>query len=103
MLGLARRARTLSGSDNLCLAGGVALNVLANARILREAGFRNVWVQPAAGDSGGCTRAGTHLYPTVLRHSDRHSLEAGHLRPGLSQGQMPAFPAWQGVFYTGLP
>ncbi|HYW86960.1 MAG TPA: carbamoyltransferase N-terminal domain-containing protein, partial [Chloroflexota bacterium] len=47
MLGLARRARGLSGSDNLCLAGGVALNVLANTCILREAGIRSLWVQPA--------------------------------------------------------
>ncbi|HET6319290.1 MAG TPA: carbamoyltransferase N-terminal domain-containing protein, partial [Chloroflexota bacterium] len=42
MLGVARRARELTQSDSLCMAGGVALNVLANARILREAGFRNV-------------------------------------------------------------
>ncbi len=67
MLGVAQRARQLSGSDNLCLAGGVALNVLANARILRESGFRQVWIQPAAGDAGGCLGAATYLYHTVLR------------------------------------
>src|SRR5207302_9992939 len=66
MLGLTRRARELSGSKNLCLAGGVALNVLANSRVLREAGFEQVWVQPAAGDSGGCVGAATYLYHTVL-------------------------------------
>ena len=57
LLGLARRARALTGSPNLCLAGGVALNALANARLLREAGFARVFVQPAAGDAGGALGA----------------------------------------------
>jgi carbamoyltransferase len=57
LLGLARRARELTGSRNLCLAGGVALNALANARIQREAGFDRVFVQPAAGDAGGALGA----------------------------------------------
>jgi carbamoyltransferase len=57
LLGLARRARVLTGSPNLCLAGGVALNALANARIQREAGFDRVFVQPAAGDAGGALGA----------------------------------------------
>jgi carbamoyltransferase len=57
MLGLARRARTETGSKNLCLAGGVALNCVANARIAREAGFESVFVQPAAGDAGGALGA----------------------------------------------
>lgn len=57
LLGLARRARELSGSANLCMAGGVALNALANARIQAEAGFERVFVQPAAGDAGGALGA----------------------------------------------
>ncbi len=57
MLGLARRARSETGSSNLCLAGGVALNCVANARIAREAGFDGVFVQPAAGDAGGALGA----------------------------------------------
>src|SRR5207245_610939 len=72
MLGLSRRVRSLSGSDNLCLAGGVALNVLANARILRESGFRHIWIQPAAGDAGGCLGAATYLYHTILRNARRY-------------------------------
>ena len=46
-----------TGSENLCLAGGVALNCVANGRILREGPFRQLFVQPAAGDSGGCLGA----------------------------------------------
>jgi carbamoyltransferase len=57
LLGLARRARALTDSKHLCLAGGVALNALANARLQRESGFARVFVQPAAGDAGGALGA----------------------------------------------
>lgn len=57
MLGLARRARRTTGLSSLCLAGGVALNAVANARIARESGFSRVFVQPAAGDAGGALGA----------------------------------------------
>src|SRR5665213_2401371 len=53
VLGLAGRARDLTGCSNLCLAGGVALNCVANGRILREKIFDHLWIQPAAGDAGG--------------------------------------------------
>jgi carbamoyltransferase len=52
MLRLARTLHKRTGSKNLCLAGGVALNCVANGRILREGPFENVWIQPAAGDAG---------------------------------------------------
>jgi carbamoyltransferase len=57
LLGLARRALAQTGARNLCLAGGVALNGLANARLLRESGCERVFVQPAAGDAGGAVGA----------------------------------------------
>ena len=57
IIGLARQARRATGCDDLCLAGGVALNCVANARILRESGFARVFVQPAAGDAGGALGA----------------------------------------------
>lgn len=53
MLRLARHARQLTGQKNLCLAGGVALNCVANGRILHEKIFDRLWIQPAAGDAGG--------------------------------------------------
>jgi carbamoyltransferase len=70
MLGLARAARQRTGAPALCLAGGVALNAVANARLLREAGFARVFVQPAAGDAGGALGA------AILG-----SLELGDRRP----------------------
>lgn len=48
---------SVTGSDNLCLAGGVALNSAANGRVRRESPFENVWIQPAAGDDGGALGA----------------------------------------------
>ena len=62
---LARTARKELGAEYLCLAGGVALNCVANGKILREGIFRDIWVQPAAGDAGGAlgaALAGWHLY-----------------------------------------
>ena len=63
LLERARWLRETTGARNLCIAGGVALNCVANGRIVREAGFDNVWIQPAAGDNGiaiGCAYYG-HL------------------------------------------
>ena len=53
MLRMARTAQRTTGLDRLCLAGGVALNSVANGRIAREGPFREIWIQPAAGDAGG--------------------------------------------------
>jgi carbamoyltransferase len=61
LLARARWLRETTGAKNLCLAGGVALNCVANGRVAREAGFENVWIQPAAGDDGiaiGCALYG---------------------------------------------
>jgi carbamoyltransferase len=57
MVGLARRVRAATGAEALCLAGGVALNAVANARVGREAGFSALFVQPASGDAGGALGA----------------------------------------------
>ena len=57
MLRLARSLRREHGLDKLCLAGGVALNCVANGKILRDGAFSNIWVQPAAGDAGGAVGA----------------------------------------------
>jgi carbamoyltransferase len=62
---MGRIARDLArtyGIDNLCLAGGVALNCVANGKILREAAFKRIWIQPAAGDAGGSVGAALAAY-----------------------------------------
>ncbi len=102
MVGLTRQARSLTGSDNLCLAGGVALNVLANAKILRESGFLNVWIQPAAGDSGGCIGAATQLYHSVLRQPRTWTMTDAYLGPGYSNDEIGAFLSELDVSHTVL-
>jgi carbamoyltransferase len=57
VLRLASKARRELSADYLCMAGGVALNCVANGRVLRECGFRDIWIQPAAGDAGGALGA----------------------------------------------
>ena len=53
MLKMARYAHQETGMKRLCMAGGVALNCVANGRVLREVPFEDIWIQPAAGDAGG--------------------------------------------------
>jgi carbamoyltransferase len=57
VLRMARTAHGLTGASSLCLAGGVALNAVANGRVVREGPFDSVWIQPAAGDAGGALGA----------------------------------------------
>ncbi|MCG8591235.1 MAG: carbamoyltransferase [Proteobacteria bacterium] len=66
VLRIARHAHELTGMKNLCMAGGVALNCVANGRVLREGPFENVWIQPAAGDAGGALGAATFVWHQLL-------------------------------------
>jgi carbamoyltransferase len=75
--------------SNLCLAGGVALNCVANGKVLRDGAFKNIWIQPAAGDAGGAlgaALAGSHLgfqKPRVVNPSD--SMQGALLGPAYDQ------------------
>ena len=62
VLKIAKRAFDLTKCDNLCLAGGVALNCVANSKILKEKIFKNIWIQPASGDAGGSIGAALYGY-----------------------------------------
>ena len=71
-----------TGMRNLCLAGGVALNCVANGRILREGPFDDIWIQPAAGDAGGALGAALYVWYQLLgnaRARSRHDSMAGSL------------------------
>lgn len=67
LLERAKWLRETTGAKNLCMAGGVALNCVANGRIQREAGFDNVWIQPAAGDDGIAIGCAYYGYLEVLK------------------------------------
>jgi len=73
LLNLAKHAKAATGSDFLCLAGGVALNCVANGKLLRENLFKDIWIQPAAGDAGGALGAALavwHEYAGNPRSAD---------------------------------
>ncbi len=65
---LAKHARRVTNSKNLVLAGGVALNCVANSKILRGELFENIWVQPASGDAGGSLGVALALYYQELKN-----------------------------------
>ncbi|MCH2186762.1 hypothetical protein MK280_12920, partial [Myxococcota bacterium] len=66
VLKIAHHAHSLTGSKNLVMAGGVALNCVANGRVLREGPFENLWIQPAAGDAGGALGAALFTWHQLL-------------------------------------
>jgi carbamoyltransferase len=76
VLRLARNVQRETGNDYLCLAGGVALNCVANGRILREGPFKGIWIQPAAGDAGGALGAALAIWHQYL---DKPRQRAGKL------------------------
>ena len=67
VLRLTRSLAAETGMRNLCLAGGVALNCVANGKVLRDGAFERIWIQPAAGDAGGAVGAALGLYHLDLR------------------------------------
>jgi carbamoyltransferase len=71
VLRMAQTAKRLTGKDRLCMAGGVALNCVANGKLLRTGIFKEVWVQPASGDDGGALGAALFLQHQLL-DSERH-------------------------------
>ena len=85
MLRLARTLHRETGCENLCLAGGVALNCVGNGRILREGPFSGLWIQPAAGDAGGAVGAALAAWH-LLEEQPREMAEAGDAMNGAFLG-----------------
>lgn len=81
MVKLARFAHQITGSKNICLAGGVALNCVSNEKILDETAFENIFVQPAAGDAGGAMGAAVFIDNHALDNGRRTRLEHSYLGP----------------------
>lgn len=92
VLRMARHARKLTGEKNLCLAGGVALNCVANGRLLREGIFDHIWMQPAAGDAGGALGAAlivAHAVKDLPRLADNQHdrMKGSYLGPDFSDDE----------------
>ncbi len=93
ILRLTRSLAREHGLDSLCLAGGVALNCVANGKVLRDGAFRNIWVQPAAGDAGGAVGAALAVWHQFLgreRTADgqHDQMDGALLGPGFAQGDV---------------
>jgi carbamoyltransferase len=91
--------------ENLCLAGGVALNCVANGKILRESGFKNIWVQPAAGDAGGALGAAYSLWylkykmkRKIIEKTD--SMKGSYLGPSFSNIEIKSFLEKNNIDYN---
>jgi carbamoyltransferase len=77
MLRMAAHLHRLTGSRNLCLAGGVALNCVGNGRLLRESPFERIWIQPASGDAGGALGAALFVWHQLLENTRTPQLPDG--------------------------
>jgi carbamoyltransferase len=104
---MARHVRQVTGLKQLCLAGGVALNCVANGRILREGIFDNIWIQPAAGDAGGALGAALFVWHQLLgnpRQADgvRDLQKGSYLGPGFSNDEVRQYLTAQNIPFTEL-
>jgi carbamoyltransferase len=106
VLRLARTLHAETGEENLCLAGGVALNCVANGRILREGPYKSIWIQPAAGDAGGAVGAAAviwHEYDQQPRRVNGHDrMSGGYLGPRFSTEEVRAALNAMGAHYIEL-
>ncbi len=103
---LARNIRKTTGMKNLCLAGGVALNCVANGKLLKESIFDNIWIQPAAGDAGGSIGAALAAYhlmlngPRKLAPHQQDGMKGGYLGPSYEQDDIEKRLADAGARFT---
>jgi carbamoyltransferase len=111
MLRLARHAREVTGKTRLCMAGGVALNCVANGRIRRERIFDEIWVQPAAGDAGGALGAALAVWHREFakkgekpqRNRKNDSMNGALLGPGYREAEIQRMLEGYSASYTRLP
>jgi carbamoyltransferase len=99
LLKMARVLRQQTGMKALCIAGGVGLNSVANGRILKESGFERLWVQPAAGDSGGALGAALHVYHTVLGNPRRSPMQHAYWGQEYGAQEIEGFLRGEGIPY----
>jgi carbamoyltransferase len=106
VLRLARTVHQELDTDNLCLAGGVALNCVANGRLLREGPFKEVWIQPAAGDAGGAIGAALAVWYEYLGNpripEGRDSMKGSFLGPRAEAPEILAYLDSVGARYSRL-
>ena len=105
MMRMARDLAKATGIKNLCMAGGVALNCVANGKILRDGAFERIWVQPAAGDAGGALGAAfaahaMHAGQPRYTNGAMDGMKGSYLGPEFSQSEIEARLAKAGARFT---
>jgi len=106
VLRLARTLKEETGEKNLCLAGGVALNCVANGRILREGPYENIWIQPAAGDAGGALGAASIAWHQKFRNgrtvNGKDRMNGAYLGPAFNSNDIRSQLDQHGAVYQRL-
>ena len=106
VLRLARTIHKEQGNDSLCLAGGVALNCVSNGRLLREGPFKNIWIQPAAGDAGGALGAALVTwydhYNNTRTVEPNDSMQGSYLGPQSTETEITTYLDSVNAQYTSL-
>ena len=105
MLRMARTAHKQTGLDDLCMAGGVALNCVGNGRLQREGPFKRIWIQPAAGDAGGALGVAQliwHRHASQPRRSGCDSMKGSYLGPSFSEDAIEQFLVKTGASFEKL-
>jgi len=106
VLRLAKTAKREVDHDYLCLSGGVALNCVANGRILRECGFKDIWIQPASGDAGSALGAALSVWHEYLGNSrvaTTDQMQGSYLGPQFSATTIADYLEAIGAVYHELP
>ncbi len=94
--------RKQTREENLVMAGGVALNSVMNGRIVREGGFKNVFIQPAAMDAGGSLGSALYIWHTLLGHKRQTVMRHAYTGPGFTREQCLAALEGQPLTYTEM-
>jgi carbamoyltransferase len=103
VLKMVRHLHQETGLDKLCMAGGVALNCVANGRVIRETPMKQLWVQPAAGDAGGAVGVAHYIYNTLHKKPRSAAWTHAYLGPEFSDAEIGHFLDGAGATYETLP
>ena len=99
---IARQLHKETGMKSLCMAGGVALNCVSNSKILEQTNFKDIFIQPAAGDAGGAVGAAYYVHNTVLGNRRSYVMKDAFLGPEYSDEEIESFLKKHEIMYRKL-
>jgi len=102
VLRMAKHLHKETGMENLCMSGGVALNCVANGRVIRETPFKELFIQPAAGDAGGAVGVASYIYHHILKNPRKFVWKHAFLGPEYSMEEIRSYLEKIGAPYHEL-